>query len=95
MLFNVSKISEQKTTHSNCFTFFEYGSLNAALGIAAASFFVLKGKKDRADSPTARERPKNCVGICLDMVSKKICEVVLFVNFRAILYSLTTNTKNR
>ena len=29
----------------------------AALGIAAASFFVLKSKKDTAESPTVRERP--------------------------------------
>ena len=29
-----------------------------ALGIEAASFFVLKSKKDIADSPTDRERPK-------------------------------------
>ncbi len=31
--------------------------LHVALGIAAASFFVLQGKKDIADSPTRRGTP--------------------------------------
>ena len=31
---------------------------DAALGIAAASFFAIKSKKDIADSPTRRERPR-------------------------------------
>ena len=30
--------------------------LNAALGMAAASFFVLKSKKDTAESPTTSDR---------------------------------------
>ena len=35
------KINEQKATTCNYFTFYEYGSLDAALGMVAASFFAL------------------------------------------------------
>ena len=41
----------------NYFSFFKHWSLDAALGMVAASFFVLNGQKDTPDSPTVRERP--------------------------------------
>ena len=53
-----------------CLMFFEplLMGLDAALGMAAASFFVLKSKKDTAESPTTSDRLSEGCGNALKII---------------------------